>query len=158
MGYKNVDATLYGGEFSAGFLVMENISLLGSTSYTWGENKTENKSLPEIMPLQGKLGVRYDETSGKLWGELMGRFVASQHRYDPVIDSGKTNGFSTLDLRLGWKLKKDILLTAGVENLFDKYYYEHASKNFAFNQDGYKTTDRIPEPGRNVYLNLTMTF
>ncbi len=158
MGYKNVDAKLYGGELSAGFLVIENISLLGSTSYTFGKNKTENKPLPEIMPLQGKLGVRYDETSGKLWGEMMGRFVASQHRYDPVIDPGKTNGFSTLDLRFGWKLKGNILITAGVENLLDKYYYEHTSKNFAFNQDGYKTTDRIPEPGRNVYMNLTMTF
>ncbi|MCL4456326.1 MAG: TonB-dependent receptor [Nitrospirae bacterium] len=158
MGYKNVDATLYGGELSAGFLVTDKISLLGSASYTWGENKTENKSLPEIMPLQGRLGVRYDDISGKLWAELMGRFVASQHRYDPVVDPGITNGFSTFDLRLGWKLKGNILITAGVENLLNRYYYEHTSKNFAFNQDGYKTTDRIPEPGRNVYMNLTMSF
>jgi|GEM_PF-3037925 len=158
MGYKNVDAKLYGGELSAGYLITENISLLGATSYTYGKNKTENKPLPEIMPLQGKLGVRYDEAARKYWGELMGRFVASQHRYDPVIDPGKTNGFSTFDARFGWKLKKDILLTGGVENLFDKHYYEHASKTFAFNQDGYRTNDRIPEPGRNIYLNLTMTF
>ena len=89
----------------------------------------------------------------------MGRFVASQHRYDPVIDFGKTNGFSTLDLRLGWKLKKDILLTAGVENLFDKYYYEHASKNFAFNQDGgYKTTDRIPGAREECISEFNNTF
>lgn len=26
------------------------------------------------------------------------------------------------------------------------------------NQDGYKTTDRIPEPGRNVYLNMNWMF
>jgi iron complex outermembrane receptor protein len=158
MGYRNVDARLYGGELSTGLSVIENISLLGSASYTWGKNKTENKPLPEILPFQARLGVRYDETSGKLWAELMGRFVASQHRYDPIVDPGETNGFSTFDLRLGWKLKGNILITAGVENLFNKYYYEHTSKNLAFNQDGYKTTDRIPEPGRNIYINLTMTF
>ena len=44
MGYKNVDAKLYGGELSAGYPVMENISLLGSASYTWGENKTEKQT------------------------------------------------------------------------------------------------------------------
>lgn len=158
MGYKNVDAALYGGELSAGVLVIENISLIGSTSYTWGENRTENKPLPEIMPWQGKLGIRYDELSGKYWGELMGRFVAGQDRFDPVVDPGTTPGFSTFDFRLGWKPVGSLLLTTGVENILDKYYYEHTSKNFAFNQDGYKTTDRISEPGRNIYLNLSWVF
>jgi iron complex outermembrane receptor protein len=158
MGYKNVDATLYGGELSAGVLATDNISLIGSTSYTWGENRTENKPLPEIMPWQGKLGVRYDEFSGKYWCELMGRFVANQDRYDSVVDPGTTAGFSTFDLRLGWKPKTNILLTAGAENIFDIHYYEHTSKNFAFNQDGYTTADRIPEPGRNIYVNLSYVF
>lgn len=158
MGYKNVDATLYGGELSAGILVTDNISLIGSTSYTWGENKDENKPLPEIMPWQGKLGIRYDELSGRYWGEFMGRFAAGQDRYDPVIDPGTTPGFSIFDARFGWKPTKSLLLTAGIENIFGKYYYEHTSKNFAFNQDGYKTTDRISEPGRNAYLNLRWMF
>jgi len=158
MGYKNVDAILYGGELSAGVLATDNVSFIGSTSYTWGENRTENKPLPEIMPWQGKLGIRYDEFSGKYWGELMGRLVANQDRYDSVIDPGTTPGFSTFDIRLGWRAKNNILITAGVENIFDLYYYEHTSKNFAFNQDGYKTTDRIPEPGRNVYVNLSWMF
>lgn len=158
MGYKNVDAALYGGELSAGVLVTDNISLIGSTSYTWGENKDENKPLPEIMPWQGKLGIRYDELSGRYWGEFMGRFAAGQDRYDPVVDPGTTPGFSIFDVRFGWKPTKSLLLTAGIENIFDKYYYEHTSKNFAFNQDGYKTTDRISEPGRNAYLNLRWMF
>ena len=158
MGYKNVDAILYGGELSAGVLATDNVSFIGSTSYTWGENRTESKPLPEIMPWQGKLGIRYDEFSGKYWGELMGRLVANQDRYDSVIDPGTTPGFSTFDIRLGWRAKNNILIKAGVENIFDLYYYEHTSKNFAFNQDGYKTTDRIPEPGRNVYVNLSWMF
>ncbi|MBI5875831.1 MAG: TonB-dependent receptor, partial [Deltaproteobacteria bacterium] len=158
MGYENVDAILYGGELSAGILATDNISFIGSTSYTHGENQTQNKPLPEIMPWQGKLGIRYDEFSGRYWGEFMGRFVAGQDRFDSVVDPGTTSGFSTFDVRLGWKPVGSLLLTAGVENILDRYYYEHTSKNFAFNQDGYKTTDRIPESGRNVYLNVSWVF
>lgn len=158
MGYRNVDAALYGGEISAGFLATENISLFGSASYTRGENMDEKKPLPEIMPLQGRLGLRYDEISGKFWAELTGRVATHQHRYDPVVDPGTTPGFTTFDVRLGWRPAENILLTAGVENIFDRYYYEHTSKNFALNQDGYTANDRIPEPGRNAYLNASWMF
>lgn len=158
MGYKNVDGQLYGGELAMGVQATESISLLASASYTRGENETESKPLPEVMPLQGKAGVRYDAVSGKFWGEIMGNAAARQHRYDPVVDSGKTAGYATADVRMGWKPKERVLLTAGVENLFDRYYTAATSKNFSFNQDGYKTSDRIPEPGRNVYLNLTVDF
>ena len=158
MGYKNVDAKLYGGEFSASFLITENISLIGSTSYTWGENKDDHKPLPEILPWERRLGVRYDQISGKYWVELMGRFVSGQHRYDPSVDPGTTSGFSTFDLKLGWKSSENMSLAVGIENIFDRFYCEHTSKNFAYNQDGYTTTDRLPEPGRNVYVNLTWIF
>jgi iron complex outermembrane receptor protein len=159
LGYKNVDARLYGGELSVGYLITDNVSVLGSASYTWAKNEDDEKPLQEIPPLEGKLGIRYDELEGKYWVEFMGRFVASQHRFDPVVDDGgKSSGFETFDLRLGWRPWGSVLLTAGVENIFDLHYTEHTTKTFFFNQDGYTTADRVPEPGMNAYANITWSF
>lgn len=158
MGYRNIKAYLYGCESSARYFVTDEISLLGSVSYTLGQDDDEDDPLAEIPPLEGRIGLRYDDPAGEVWGELMGRFVASQHRDNPVVDPGETPGFSTCDLRIGWRPSKKALLSLGIENLFDKYYYEHTSKNFAFAQDGYTQADRLPEPGRNISFNVTLRF
>ncbi len=158
MGYRNVRAMLSGGELSGGIYVTPNISLFGSTSYTWGENKDEDKPLPEINPWQGRIGIRYDESSGAFWVEFLGQFAARQPRFDPVVDPASTPRYLTFDARGGWRLTGSVLITAGIENLFDRSYYLHTSKTFAFNQDGYITNERLPEPGRNVYVNLAVRF
>jgi iron complex outermembrane receptor protein len=156
-GYRNVDAVLYGGELSAGYPLPDTVSLLGSAQYLWGEDTDSDSPLAEIAPLEGKLGVRYEDRG--LWVEAMGRFVDGQERDDAFgTDPGETRGFDTYDIRAGYSLKENIMTTAGVENIFDTYYYEHLSKNFAFNQDGHTTAERVPEPGRNAYVNLTMKF
>lgn len=154
-GYENIDAVLYGGELSAGYALTDTVSLLGSAAYLWGEDTDNDIPLPEIAPIEGKLGLRYEDKG--LWVEAMGRFVDNQER-DAGIDPGETRGFDTYDLRAGYKLKENLMITAGVENIFDTYYYEHLSKNFAFNQDGHTTRERIPEPGRNAYVNLNFAF
>jgi iron complex outermembrane recepter protein len=40
---------------------------------------------------------------------------------------------------------------AGVDNLLDRFYYDHLS----FQRDPYRSGVRIPEPGRTLYLNVS---
>ena len=58
-------------------------------------------------------------------------------------------GFTTLSLRGGIQLPKRLSLQAGVENLGDKFYFEHLNSLNPF------TRERIPEMGRNVFVGVT---
>ena len=49
-------------------------------------------------------------------------------------------------------MHKKINLHFGVENLGDKHYFEHLNSPNPF------TRQRIPEPGRAVYLSLTTNW
>ncbi len=155
---ENVDATLYGFELSAGWALTGNFSVNAETSYIHGDNDTYGRPLGEILPWEGRISLRYDRQAGKYWAEVAARMAAVQDRFDPVVDAGRTPGFTTYDVLFGWKPHSIMMVTAGVQNLLDRFYFEHTAQRFAFNQDGFTTADRIPEPGRSFYLNLTAAF
>ena len=52
-------------------------------------------------------------------------------------------------LRGGLKLPKRLSLDVGIENLADKFYFEHLNSLNPF------TRERIPELGRNVFVGVT---
>ena len=45
-------------------------------------------------------------------------------------------------------------LTVGVENVFDRLYAQHLS----YMRDPYRSGVRVPEPGRNVFANLSFRY
>jgi len=49
---------------------------------------------------------------------------------------------------------KGLSISAGVENVFDRLYLEHLS----YQRDPFSSGVKIPEIGRNLYLNLSWTF
>ena len=50
-----------------------------------------------------------------------------------------------------------MLLTAGIDNLFDVTYAEHISRSGAA-IPGYESTTRINEPGRTLWLKMQWAF
>merc|ERR1712185_329129 len=52
--YKNVDATLYGYELTA-HRIIAGIDTTLNLNYTHGEDDTQNRPLPQIMPLAGDI-------------------------------------------------------------------------------------------------------
>jgi len=58
-----------------------------------------------------------------------------------------------MDLKLGVKYKKfDIF--AGVHNFFDRQYVEHLS----YQRDLFRSGIKVPEIGRNFYLNISCSL
>ena len=58
--FRNVEATLYGGEINLNLFFPFDFHLQGGLSYTWARDDTHDKPLPEIPPLQGRIAARYD--------------------------------------------------------------------------------------------------
>ena len=68
-------------------------------------------------------------------------------------DLGRTGGFGVLSLNAGWRPTAGVLVTAGVDNLFDKLYAEHLSRGGAM-VAGFEQTTRVNEPGRTLWLKV----
>ena len=159
----NRDATLYGGEADAAYTLNENWTLSASLAYVLGTNKTEHRPLAQIPPLEGTLGLKYNNDkweAGLLW-----RGVAAQTRYDLNNgnefgwDLGKSGGFGILSASAAYKVDKRITIAAGVDNLFDRNYAEFISRSgVKIASLGIDSSERINEPGRTFWLKTTYRY
>lgn len=159
----NVDATVYGGELAATFPINDYWSSQTSISYSHGDNDTAGTPLGQIPPLEGRLTLDYQYnqwSAGLLW-----RLVAAQDRV--AIGEGNisgqdlaaSSGFGTLSINASWKHQDSILLSLGVENLFDITYAEHISRSGAGNDiPGSSPMFQVNEPGRTAWAKLDYTF
>lgn len=161
---KNVDATLLGGEAEVTYRFASYWAIDGALAFTWGRNRSEDKALPQIPPLEGRIGLRYDD--GTILAGALVRAAAEQNRVDVGwgnivgTDIGASDAFATVSLNVGWKPRDGILLAAGVDNLLDAAYAEAVSKagSATLAVAGYPTTVRVNEPGRTFWVKGTLSF
>ncbi|MDQ9172369.1 TonB-dependent copper receptor [Oxalobacteraceae bacterium R-40] len=152
---RNIDATTWGGELGVEYALSTRWKLDGSLSYVRGTNDSDDTPLAQIPPLETRFGLNYDDGTWS-FGSLL-RVVAKQDRFDlnkgNIVgqDLGSTPGFAVFSLNGGWKPRKEVLLSAGIDNLFDRTYAEHLSRSGAM-VAGYTQTDRINEPGRTIWV------
>ncbi len=153
--FRNIDrATQLGFEISFHGKLGYGFSYQGGIAYTRGQNEDLNEPLPEIPPLEGKLTLRYFNVTHRFWGEIDSRVVADQNRISTTFGETETPGFSVFNLRTGVYLGNHLELSAFVNNLFDKNYYEHLSRKFKNMPESYL----LYEPGRNFVFQLKATF
>ena len=152
-GFRNIDhASLLGMDLGARYALRDDLSLHGSFAYVRGENEEDDTPLPEMPPLEGRLGFRYDRFDWGMWFNPTLSLVQSQHRIDTAFGENVTDGFATVDLAAGWRFLGRHELTVLVENLFDKHYHEHVTRENPF--DGRE----VAEPGRVVTVGWRTTF
>jgi len=158
-GFENTDATLVGLDLAFNYRPAERWSVPGSLFYVRGEDDTRNVPLPEIPPPELRLAVRRSfPTRASTWLELGGRFVSDQHRVDPAFAENETPSFSVWHLRGRVDLARSVGLVAGVENLLDKEYWEHLTREAAGNVPGLTPGQEIPQPGRFLTVGLLFDF
>ncbi|MBC3479176.1 MULTISPECIES: TonB-dependent copper receptor [Pseudomonas] len=160
---QNIDARIMGGELGAAYTLSENWKADATLAYAWGKNSSDGKALPQMPPLESRLGLTYSRdvwSVGALW-----RLVAAQNRIAEnqgnVVgkDYDKSAGFGVFSLNGAYKVNNNLKLSAGVDNLFDKTYAEHL--NLAGNAGfGYPATDPQPvnEPGRTFWTKVDFSF
>ncbi|HEY0844780.1 MAG TPA: TonB-dependent copper receptor [Noviherbaspirillum sp.] len=158
---RNIDATTWGGEVGASYALTTTWKLDGSLAYVRGNNDTDGTPLSQIPALETRFGLRYEDSTWS-FGSLL-RIVAEQDRFDlnkgniAGQDLGRTPGFAVFSLNGGWKPKKGMLISAGVDNLFDRTYAENLSKAGTM-VAGYTQTARINEPGRTVWVKAQIAL
>ncbi|WP_020676654.1 TonB-dependent receptor [Geopsychrobacter electrodiphilus] len=149
--YQNVDATLWGGELSSQLALPMDFYLRGSLAYVRGENKDKNQPLAETPPLNGSVSVRWDNDS--YFAEVTERFAAGQDRVDSDLQEQTTAGWAVTDVKAGanWE---NWSLAAGVNNIFNIYYFTHLS----YQRDPFASGVKVPEVGAFAYATLSYNF
>ncbi|MCG9516191.1 TonB-dependent copper receptor [Acinetobacter pittii] len=160
-GAKNVDATIAGAEAGIGYQFTDNIQADLSAMYAWGKNTTDDKPLPQISPLEGRLNIRYvaDKYNlGLLWRAVAEQNRVSLHQGNIVgYDLKPSKGFSTLSLNGSYNLRKDIDVSVGIDNVLDKTYTEHLNKAGSAGF-GFASEEQFNNTGRNYWVRMSMKF
>jgi len=158
-GFENADATVTGVEVAGVYRPTERLSIPASLVYVRAENEETGDPLPEIPALEGRLAGRF--SFGGLhsgWVELGGRFVDKQDRVDESFGEDPTPGYSVFHLRGRLVLARYLAIEAGVENLLDKEYHEHLTREAAMPVGDLAAGDEIPQPGRSVVVGLSFEY
>jgi hemoglobin/transferrin/lactoferrin receptor protein len=112
--------------------------LRGNAALTRGRDRTADRPLPMIPPLEGTLGARF-MPSRLPWIEA--EMVAASRQDDPAMGEIATAGFTVVNLRAGVTLGRTAM-TVGVENLLDHAYRRHLDPQ------------ALLRPGRNLYVRM----
>ncbi len=158
---KNVDARIMGGEVGGSYRLSPNWKSEASLAYALGKNSSDGEALPQMPPLEARLGLTYergDWSAAGLW-----RVVAAQTRVAEgkgnvtSKDFDESSGFGVFSLNGAYRLNQHFKLSTGIDNLLDKAYSEHL--NQAGNAGvGLSADSRINEPGRTYWARVDMSF
>ncbi len=144
------EARIYGFDFSADYNFWRDYIFYTTASYVKGDDITTNGNLPEIPPLNGRIGFKLSLLE-YLQADVSSTIFAEQNN----VAEGEitTPGYAIFNLLLNTIPIKfstiSFRIYSGVENIFDKAYRNHLST----------TRGSITiEPGRNIFLKLAMDF
>ncbi len=151
------DAKIYGGEVMSSATLTDYLIFRSGLSYTRGskdlapERMILDPDLAEMAPVRFRAMLRYGQRS--FFGELEGVFMGRQNRVDSDLKELPTPGYGVLNAKFGIHREK-LKISAGVDNLFNRFYYEH----FSFQRDPFRTGTRTPEPGRSAFITMGYGF
>jgi iron complex outermembrane receptor protein len=155
--YENVDAQFFGGEMDLRLSLTQGLFLFGGMSYVQARKETKpekninSSNVAEIPPLKTRLALRYDK--GMYFGEVETILSATQNMVDTDLNEQRTSGYGVVNIKVGGNFK-GFTINAGIDNVFDKKYFEHLS----YLRDPFASGVKVPEPGRTFYVNVSYTF
>lgn len=153
--YTNVNARLWGAEASLNKQI--GALELGSwVSFTRGENTDNGDNLYRIAPLRGGVSADYRMQSWQVGGE----WIVSARKEDVATYNGEqeTPGYGVLNLHAGVTPMKNLSVTAGVDNVFDKLYYDPlAGVNYVIGSS-VPVGALMPAMGRSLYVKMAWTY
>lgn len=138
-------AELRGFEAFNSFDLTSRITPFASARYVYGMDQTIHQPLSQMPPLQGMAGVRFhDPNEGRVWGmEFFATMTRKQNRagvirvtdvpVNAATGAGLTQievptpGWTTWNLRGYWNVKRNLLISGGINNVFNKSYIQHLS-------------------------------
>lgn len=155
--FSNVDAKLYGIDTNWLVAMSSEWQLDGTISYVRGERRDTSDDLYRIAPLTARTMLSYIQPKWRVGFEA--ETIARQEKVSDENFEIESSGFALFNLSGQYQASSDVVVTAGVNNLFDRFYTDHLGGfNRAAGNPDIAVGERIPGIGRNGYVNLSYNF
>jgi len=160
--FKNIDATVYGAEFSASIYATDDITIDMGVSYKVGEKDEAlagqtDKDLADIAPLRGNIALNYEYMNNST---ATLEVQASDDWTDVDSDNGEQelDAWTVVNLKVKHAVNRQFDFTLGVNNLFDETYAQSNTYADLTLVAGGGDALLLNEPGRYIYTNLDFKF
>ncbi len=155
-------AELRGFEAFNSFDLAPRVTPFASARYVYGTDVTINQPLTQIPPLQGFAGIRFhDPNGGRKWGlEAFATMTREQNRpgiiritgvpgaYEPI--ENRVGGWTTGNLRGYWNVSQNLMVSGGINNIFNRNYIQFLSLQTAPVQ--------VLSPGISPYMSMEWVY
>jgi len=164
--FANTEADIWGFDAEYSYRFNSSWQLDGTLSLTRGRNDDLDDDLYHIAADQITAAVKHIRNNWSV--TLEGVLVDEQDRISDTLTDDPLNinnnnddvpGYGLVNLYADYQLPgKDIIISGGIENLFDKDYVDALSGfNRVINSD-VDIGDRLPGTGFNLFTNLSVEF
>jgi iron complex outermembrane receptor protein len=111
-----------------------------------------NDPVPEMPALESNFRFSHLFSGWHIEPSIEIRAVASQNQVSEASYEAGTPGYIIPNIGLAWQPSKAVRIMAGVNNLFNKAYYDHLNRRII------GTGGNFYEPGRSLFVNLKISF
>ena len=123
-----------------------------------GQRRDTSDDLYRISPLTARTMISYVQTNWRVGIEA--ETIAKQNNVSSENDEEQTSGYALFNLSGNLQPTDNVVLSAGVNNIFDRYYEDHLA---GYNRNDSNTADialgdRIPGLGRSAYINANVSW
>lgn len=159
--YVNIDAVIYGAELDAYYDLSDALTLDYGMTYLKGRKNDpisgqSDKDLADIVPLKANVGLRYHRAEHSIKTEMVA--AKRWNNYDSDNGEQEIPGYAVFNIKYNYKVTKNIDVTLGMDNIFDKNYAVSNTYRDISLLSGGGDVILINEPGRYLYANLRYTF
>jgi len=136
------------GSYTSGTINNVKKYILNQQGEVIDDIEIQNDALTEIPPFESSIIIRYRFFDGRFIPKVKIRMVVSQNHVSEASYEPTSPGFVVAGFSFNFYFNKYFSITGGVDNIFDKAYYEHLNRNII------GSNMNLYEPGRIFYLNL----
>jgi iron complex outermembrane receptor protein len=154
--FNNVDAKLYGIDANWYAALSSEWQLDGTISYVRGERRDTDDNLYRIAPLTARTTLSYVQTDWRVGIEAV--TVAQQDRVSSENNEKETGGYALFNLSGNYQITPSLLVSAGVNNVFDRRYADHLGGINRVSEVDIAPKQRLIGLGRSAYINMSMNW
>ena len=153
---ENYDKTRHQGlEFAFNSVLFKQLSLDGSYTYTkayFDGGAYDDNIIPFVPRHKASLKLKLSLPKNFTFN-VQANYVGKRYFInDQANDLSLLNGYVVIDTGLVYKYK-NLSVTVGINNLFNKLYSEYGAYSTFSGKKGY-----YPSPGRNIYGGISLDF
>lgn len=160
--FENVDASIWGLEFSGTYVVSDSLYVDYGVAYQRGKKEhpltgQTSTNLPEIPPVKLNLAANYDYDDSL---SFKAEVIAAGEWNDVDTDNGEQplDAYAVLNLKATKTFAQGFELALGVDNVFDATYAVSNTYADLTLITGGDEVMLMNEPGRYFYLDFKYTF